>query len=146
MNSEIQLVQPNTGQQWADYFELRWLLLRKPWNQPNGSERDPFDKNAHHVMATHPADGVIGVGRIHVVGNAAQIRYMAVVEKFRGQGIGTLILSALEQYAISRDVLEVHLNARENAVKFYQARDYQLAGDAPTLFGTIKHKKMIKFL
>jgi hypothetical protein len=38
----------------------------------------------------------------------------------------------------------VVLNARESAIPFYQKHGYQIIGDAPTMFGSIKHSKMQK--
>lgn len=146
MTPEIKLIQPISEQQWSEYFKLRWLLLREPWNQPPGSEKDAFENLAYHLFAMHTRFGAVGVGRVHIAEKIAQIRYMAVVERFRGKGIGTMILSALEQHAIDQGVDQIFLNARENALKFYKGLQYRVVGDAPVLYGTIKHKKMIKSL
>ena len=33
-------------------YEVRWEVLRKPWNQPKGSETDDMESTAHTIIAT----------------------------------------------------------------------------------------------
>ena len=49
----------------------------------------------------------------------AQIRYMAVDDKFKRQGIGSEIVTELENYALSKQAKTMTLNAREKAISFY---------------------------
>jgi len=87
------------GKQFEKYYELRWEVLRKPWNQPRGSERDDMEDKAIHIMA---CDGnkIVGVARLHFNSiEEAQIRYMAVEEGYRMQGIGSMMLRRLEEMA-----------------------------------------------
>ena len=37
---EFALAEPRTTQEWESYFDLRWRVLREPWGQARGSERD----------------------------------------------------------------------------------------------------------
>ena len=34
---------PKTDQELESYFHFRWAMLRKPLNQPQGSEKDGYD-------------------------------------------------------------------------------------------------------
>jgi hypothetical protein len=76
---------PETPEQFDEYFELRWRVLRAPWHQPRGSERDELNASADHVSVYDVNKRLIGVGRLHL-NNAteAQIRYMASEEAFGG--------------------------------------------------------------
>ena len=95
MRSDIEIRKPETKQEFKEYYDLRWRILRKPWNQPKGSEQDEMDRDSIHVMAVMGND-VIGCGRGHFINpRQAQIRWMAVDEDFRRQGVGTKILNAL---------------------------------------------------
>ena len=68
---------PGSQNDYEAYYELRWRILRKPWNQPKGSERDDLEEQSYHVMATNEHEHVIGCGRLHFISeNHAQIRYM----------------------------------------------------------------------
>ena len=143
----MKIFSPQTDHDWQAYFDLRWQLLRAPWHQPRGSEQDEREQQAYHVMVQTENGHAVGVGRIHRI-NARewQIRYMAVDETHRGEGIGAMILGQLENHAQSQGASRICLNARESAIAFYLRFHYRICGDAPTLFGVIKHQRMQKIL
>lgn len=41
---------PKDELEFATYYHFRWEMLRKPFNQPLGSEKDGYDATAHHQM------------------------------------------------------------------------------------------------
>jgi GNAT superfamily N-acetyltransferase len=127
------------------YYALRWRILREPWHQPPGSEKDEFEGEAMHLAAWNDDGKMIGVGRLHrVVGNHGQVRYMAVDPACQGHGIGRALLEELELKAIETGILEITLNAREDAIRFYQRNGYQVLRPSHTLFGVIPHFEMYK--
>jgi len=137
---------PKTPEEFKEYYKLRWEILRKPWKQPEGSEKDEFEDRAFHLMALE-GDSLLGVGRIHFNSpTEAQLRFMAVKEEHRDGGIGGALISGLEDEARKRGVNEVVVNARKPAVGFYSKYGYELMGDAHTLFGSIPHYSMRKNL
>ena len=136
---------PENDAEWEQYYQCRWELLRKPWDQPRGSEKDDNEQEAYHVMAVDQDNHVFGVGRIHFVSpTEAQVRYMAVKDDLREKGVGTLILTQLEQYAIKHGAKKILLYARENALDFYLRRGYFSQGPAHNLYGEIPHFHMTK--
>ena len=138
---------PCSSADWETYFDLRWRVLRHPWGQPRGSERDPEDKSAFHLLLSDPSGKALACGRLHrTAPGEAQVRYMAVVENARGCGYGSRILNALETKARRHGARKIVLNARDNAVEFYRKRGYDIIGDAETLFGVIRHVRMAKLL
>ena len=137
---------PETEEEFKNYYHFRWKVLREPWNQPEGSERDDFERESFHLMTCKDSE-IIGVGRLHLNSDVeAQIRYMAVKENYRDQGIGSLILKELEKRAKVLGAKYIILNSRANVVRFYEKNSYQTIKKAPTLFGTIEHWRMIKVL
>ncbi|MDH5516390.1 MAG: GNAT family N-acetyltransferase [Gammaproteobacteria bacterium] len=137
---------PANQQEWDNYFDLRWRILRQPWGQPRGSEKDQLEQTSIHRIAVID-NRLIAAGRIHVTeNNCAQIRYMAVEADFRRCGIGHKILHSLEQAALRKKIYRIELNAREEAVSFYQNQQYVLTAPAHTLYEQIKHFKMVKCL
>jgi predicted GNAT family N-acyltransferase len=134
---------PVTESEFEAYYALRWRILRAPWNQPPGSEKDEFESEAIHLAAWDNTGRLVGVGRLHrIVGNSGQIRYMAVDPEERGHGVGRAILCELEGRAIKSEIEEIKLNSRRDAVPFYEKNGYQVLGPAPTLFGAIPHFEM----
>lgn len=146
-SSEIRA--PRSPGELEDYFQLRWRLLRAPWGQPPGSERDQLEAQAIHRLACDPRGRVVAVGRLHRVANDAkrgQIRYMAVDPNWRGRGLGRSLLESLEVEARMLGLERIELNAREAAAGFYARHGYAILGPAQSLYGVIAHLKMAKRL
>lgn len=136
---------PQTQSELNDYYELRWRILRAPWQQPPGSERDQQDDNAIHAMAMNENEDIVGVARLHQIDKTtAQIRYMAVAEHCQHKGVGEALLRYLEEKAKALGVRIIKLNARENSVGFYTKLGYQIIGPGHVLYGEIKHQKLEK--
>jgi len=139
--------EPKTEKEFEGYFDLRWRILREPWGQPKGSERDEYEDGAMHVMVYEQEEIPLGIGRAHLNSSEeAQIRYMAVENGHQGKGIGKQILEALESRILQKSASCIVLNARESAVPFYEKRGYRVTGQAHTLFGEIPHFSMRKDL
>jgi GNAT superfamily N-acetyltransferase len=138
---------PQTDIEFQQYYDLRWRILRAPWQQPRGSERDEYEDMAIHAVATDTNDSVIGIARLHQTDNiTAQIRYMAVEESLQKCGIGKALLHYLEERAIALGVRLIKLNARENCIGFYLKQGYHITGPGHVLYGEINHQKMQKQL
>ena len=143
MNKHL-ISSPDNKRHWQDYYLLRWKVLRKPWGQPKGSEKDALEKKSIHRMALC-AEKIIGVGRIHQVSSTvAQVRYMAVDMDFLGQGVGSAILASLEEAGKAMNIDNIQLNSRETALNFYQKKGYRIEKKAHMLYGEIPHYLMSK--
>lgn len=141
------LIAPKTADEFAQYYHLRWKILRKPWQQPRGSEQDEQEKYAIHRMIITEEGNVLAVGRLEkVTGQQGKIRYMAVDESTQGQGLGQQIISELEAQAIKLGMTKICLNARDDALDFYQKLGYENQGYSHTLFESVKHYHMTKTL
>jgi len=146
------LKQPVSDSDFKDYYHFRWSLLRQPWQQIEGSEIDAIENQCFHIMAVTHDEKIVGVGRLQFNSiNESQIRYMAVEKPFEGQGIGRLIIQALETRALENHLDEmtsqtVILDARENAVGFYKKMGYRIQHKSHLLYNTIQHFRMSKTL
>ena len=135
--------QPENQEEFETYLQVRYEVLRKPLNLPPGSEQDDLDQEAIHVIAK---DGrrIVGGGRIHFVDDkTAQVRFMAVLDQYKGQGIGAEILLNLEKFAFNQGKSKIFLNAREHVVAFYEKCGYQVVSGPTVLLG-IQHYTMEK--
>jgi len=138
---------PATDAEWERYFDLRWRVLRAPWEQPRGSERDELEDSAVHMALWDRTGQAVAVGRLQLNSpTEGQIRYMAVEPGRHGQGFGSRVLMKLEEEARRLGVDVLVLNAREPAVGFYLNHGYEAAGPAETLYGRIRHLRMMKRL
>ena len=92
-------------------------------------------------------DDIIAVGRLHHnSSNESQVRYFAVDENFRRQGMGSYLMEDLENLAKKAKRKEIILNARENAVNFYKSIGYKIIQKSYILFDKIQHYEMKKVL
>ena len=143
----MKITEPSTRDELRRYYELRWKILRAPWNQPRGSEQDELEQSSHHLMIMGDNHAVIAVGRLHFNSvRVAQIRYMAVAVDQQRKGVGTLLLNALEKRAVELGAARIVLDARETALRFYRKNGYNPDGPGHVLFNTITHVSMTKSL
>ncbi|HEX4665683.1 MAG TPA: GNAT family N-acetyltransferase [Chthoniobacterales bacterium] len=140
-------VSPQSAAEWDSYFDLRWRVLREPWRQPRGSERDDREADSHHVMIAGSDSRPLAIGRLHFNSpDEAQVRFMAVEPEAQGRGLGGVILNELERRARAAGAKAIVLNAREDAERFYRKHGFVTVGAAPTLFDVLKHVRMRKDL
>ncbi len=140
-------MEPRGEEEFLAYYDLRWRILRKPWGQPQGSERDGLEEYSIHLMVCTEHGQPLGVGRLHFNTPAtARIRYMAVEGGHRGHGIGSWLLRELENRGKAQGARTVVLDAREFAAGFYRRHGYRNVARGPTLFGVIRHVRMGKHL
>ena len=138
---------PKTAVEFERYYQLRWQVLRKPWGQALGSERDGLEQESFHRMIIDKNNTVLAVGRLEKTSQfSGQIRFMAVSPKAQGQGLGQIIITALELAAQKLGITDLTLNARESAMAFYLKLGYQSHGFSHLLFDEIKHFAMSKAL
>ena len=137
---------PESKEEWKNYFIFRWELLRKPLGMSKESLEDDLEDSSYHLMGIDDENNVIASGRVHFNdNNQAQIRYMAVKDSYKRKGIGSEIVTKLEDYASSKGAKKMVLNARENALSFYLSLGYSEKGPYQSDTG-IPHSKMEKDL
>ena len=136
---------PQTIEEFEQYYQLRWQILRQPWQQAKGSEQDEHESYACHRMLVDENNNIIAVGRFHKTSqHQAQIRYMAVANNYQGKGLGKQLIQALELAASQQGVTEISLNARQQAVNFYQDQGYQKIAFSHQLYNEVDHYLMTK--
>ena len=140
-------VSPQSEAEWEDYFDLRWRVLRAPWQQPRGSEKDDRETESEHLMIVGKNSRPLAIGRLHFnTPEEAQIRFMAVDPAAQGRGLGGAILQECERRARAAGATSIVLNARDDAQRFYQKHGFTVIGSAPTIFAAVKHVRMRKEL
>ena len=144
----MEIIEPNTSDEFNLYYSLRYEVLRKPWFQPKGSERDDGDETSlHRMIIDEPNGKAVAVGRLQFnTIEEAQIRYMAVSDDYQGMGYGSEIVKVLGNIAREKGSRKIILQSRENAVKFYEKNGYEIIQKSYLLFDEIQHWLMEKEL
>ena len=127
-------------------------MLRKPWQQPPGSERVPADEEPGtiHALLLASVAGTpeaMAVGMLQPTGpRQGQIRFMAVASGAAGAGLGRRIVAYLEAQAQTVGISEIVLHSRAAAVGFYEKLGYVVVEPSHLLFGVVPHFLMRKQL
>lgn len=147
----IVLTSPVTEDEYKYYYHFRWQQLRQPLDLPLGSEQDKYESVSFHCMARIANNEIVGVGRIspesnrHIPQNQMRIRFMAVIDHYRSLGIGSRILQNLLSHADANNISRCWLNARSDAVTFYEKNGFEVVKSIETDL-TIPHFEMEIYL
>lgn len=75
-----------------------------------------------------------------------QIRGMAIMEQYRNNNFGALLINRVEEFAENHKMELLWFNAREKAVNFYKKNGYSVKGDPFEISNIGKHFLMFKKL
>lgn len=147
MKTEYQVQICSSPETLKGILALRYEILRKPWDQSAATATDDLENTSINAYITNEKGFIIACGRLQENENkTGQIRFMAVDSSYQGKGLGKKIVSFLEEKAKEMQLNKVELQARENAVKFYESNGYSIAEKSFLLWGIIQHFRMEKFL
>jgi predicted GNAT family N-acyltransferase len=141
----MQVKRATTREQLYAILKLRYDVLRKPWNQSAESATDTLEDVSVNAYISDKNGEVIACGRLQENENKiGQIRFMAVSSSVQGKGFGKKIVEYLEMEAQGMDLEIIQLQARENAVKFYESCGYSIKEKSFLLWDQIQHYLMEK--
>ena len=105
---------------------------------PPELEHDAHDATALHLLATTADGRAVATARMLADGHIGR---MAVLPNWRGQGLGTRLLSRLIDIARKRELDGVYLHAQCRAESFYRRLGFVAEGDVFDDAG-IDHRSM----
>lgn len=108
-------------------LRIRETVFIKGQNVPAEMELDGLDDEAKHVIVKY-GDKPVGTARIRFRGNEARIERLAVLERYRGMGIGKRTLKYVIDYCRRKRVTEVVLHAQYYAKDFYEKLGFKARG------------------
>lgn len=128
-------------------IQLRYKMLRAPWNQPIDTATDGLEHESVNAFIEDERKQIIACARLQDNKNTiGQIRFMAVDGNYQGKGLGKLLVNFLEQKGKEFRFRKIELQARENAVDFYKSCGYDIKEKTFLLWGVIQHYRMEKEL
>jgi predicted GNAT family N-acyltransferase len=133
---------------WAAQHEtlsqIRFAVFVREQGVPPEIELDPRDADASlvvHVAAYAESGEMIGTARMLLEAPLLRIGRMAVLKRWRGEGVGTAMLDLLCADAKCRGADEVRLFAQTHAKPFYDRHGFRSHGAEFTEAG-ISHLEM----
>jgi predicted N-acetyltransferase YhbS len=139
---------PATNEDFKEYYALRYEVLRKPWGQAKGTEKDDYEPISEHLMAVDDqTQKIVGVVKLcEKVPGVGWLSHLAVDLKHQNKGIGTLLVRTIEQAATKKGYTVIGCWSRLNTTLYFERFGYQIVGLPTNYFGTIQVAWMEKTL
>lgn len=139
----------------AAAYRIRHAVFVDEQGVPVQLERDERDADAGHFIACL-GDEVVGAVRVVIEppgfegtdaahGAITHLGRLAVLPEQRGQGIGALLVAAVESHAESIGLSAVYLGAQAHALGFYEALGYRAYGEEFDDAG-LPHRHMVRVI
>lgn len=128
-----------------DAYDVRRDVFIDEQDVPEEMELDGDDEDAIHFVAYddgHP----VGTARLRLVDeDTGKAERVSVRKEYRKEGLGRLLMEALEDEARQRGCSEIHLHGQTQVEDFYAALGYRTVSDVFEEAG-IPHVEMVKEL
>lgn len=134
----IKIISPKTHEDFKNYYDLRFTVLRKPWGLPKGTEKDDFEPISKHFMAVDGESGQL-VGVIKLMEKEKGVgwfSHMAVEEPCQKKGVGKKLLAFIEEEAKRDGYTVLGCMARLNATEYFAKEGYVIMGLPSQYVGT----------
>ena len=129
-----------------ELLALRNRVLRKPLNLEFDIIDIMEEYNQVHFGYYDEQFQILGSLTFHILDDSfLKMRQVAVAPPFQGKGIGSQLVRASENWALTKGFTNIVLNARDVSLDFYKKLGYKKVG-RPFMEVGIKHYKMEKEL
>lgn len=136
MNLKIQLVK--TNKEYDDILEIRKKVFVEEQNVPISIEVE-YEDDSNHVIC-YVDNAPVGTGRWRKTSKGIKLERFAVLNNFRGKGIGTKIVNFILSQLSSNNT--IYLHAQDAVVNFYERLGFFTSGEH-FLEANISHYKMV---
>lgn len=121
-------------------MDIRIKVFVEEQKVPLEEEHDSYDQVAQH-FGVFIDEHMVGTGRLIIQNQIGKIGRIAILEKYRGQGLGTQLIRTIISTGRSQGIQEFILGAQLQALDFYSQLGFKVEGD---IFqdGGIAHRTM----
>ena len=129
---------------WIDEHESLKMIRQKVFieeqNVTSQLEWDGMDEEAIHFLA-FKNEKAIGCARAFVIENHMQLGRMAVLKKYRREGVGTALIEKVITTAKLNQLSAIYISAQCHAIDFYKKFGFEVTSDI-YLDAEILHRDM----
>lgn len=120
---------PVTHDDFKAYYALRYKVLSEPGGHPKGTEKDDYEPISEHFMAVDEKNNVVGVVKLYErSAEVGFVSHLAVAVEHQHQGIGQLLMNAVEERARQRGFMTLGTMARVTATSYLEKVGFHIAG------------------
>ncbi len=129
---------PKTREDFKAYYALRYRVLHEPWGHPKGTEKDDYEPISDHFMAVNEKGEVVGVAKLYEKEEeVGHVSHLAVAPEYQRQGIGRLLMDAVEKRARKRGFKTIGTMTRVTATSYFERFGFRVVGIPTPHIGTI---------
>ena len=130
---------PHSKDEFKAYYALRYRILREALGQPHGTEKDDYEPISQHLMAKDDQSGeIIGVVKwLEREPGVAWLTHLAVEAGHQKQGIGKLLVRAVEDAARAQGYRQLGAFVRLDSSDFFVKQGYRIVDVPPHHFGAM---------
>lgn len=126
-------------------YDIRRKVFVDEQQVPIHIEMDEHDSTATHFVG-YNLQQPVAAGRIREIeSGVGKVERVSVLQEFRGQHIGVLMMEAMESHARSAGMATLKLNSQSYAIPFYEKLNYTVTSPE-FLDAGIPHRTMEKNL
>ncbi len=137
---KVSIKRADFKENYKEIHDIRDAVYIVGQNCPYDEEFDGHDENSEHFLAT-VGESVVGYCRLRMVGRKAKMERFAVYERWRGKGVGRLLVKHLLALLEERKVADKYLHAQVRVKRFYQQLGFKERG-GPFWEAGIEHVAM----
>lgn len=137
----IRVKKSSTQREFQRALSIRLRVFVAEQGVPREIELDEEDPKAVHFLA-YVGVRAVGTARVVIKGREAKVGRMAVLKRYRGQGIGRTLLERSVRWARRSGARSIFLNAQVPVIGFYEKWGFRCVGRRFMEAG-IPHRKMV---
>ena len=141
-NLEIRLIR--NKKEMEDVLEVRRVVFIAGQKVPEKRERDGLDETAKHVLVLYNSQPV-GCARVRFIEGNAKLERIAILEKYRGLGLGKKLMDFLIEYCEKEGCQKIVMHSQYYIKNFYKKCGFEQKGKIFMDAG-IEHIEMQKML
>ena len=127
------------SKEYKQMIDLRYAILRQPLGL-NFSEDELLKEKDNILIAAFDEEKILGCCMlVKQDRNTLQLRQMAVNNNLQGKGIGASIMSFAESISKDKGYNKIVMNARNNAIGFYEKFGYKVKSGEFIQYNTPHH-------
>jgi predicted GNAT family N-acyltransferase len=117
------------GADLTDAFAVRQTVFVDEQGVDEAIEYDDNDDDATHVVAYDDGEA-IGTARLRAADETTgKVERVSVLAEYRGEGVGRLLMDAVEKQARAAEFERLKLHAQTRAAGFYETVGYERYGE-----------------
>ena len=129
LHPELKIIRAEETWQQAGAYYVRIEAMAKKHHIPLRAEFDEHDGPGTKYIVVTDDDFPIATARMYPIDERSMIiGRVVVLPEYRHQGIGTMVVSACEEWAEDLHYVKTVVESRDNKVAFYETLGYEITG------------------